>query len=103
MESFKKSVGIQRHNHTFDHEHLCTIFSVLVCNNAVYYFSPYMKYTRKYIHSVQCTNLFFLSDQNCQPFYSKINDSGMVGTTAFSSSRFAVRVFGVPIIFTIYL
>ena len=72
----------------------------------LYYFSPYIKYTRKIIHSVQCTVgsnfFFFYLTKTANSFYSKINDSSMVRTTAFSSSRFGVRVSVVPNIFTIY-
>ena len=59
-----------------------------------------MKYTRKIIHSVQCTvgsNFFLFQCKAANSFYSKINDSSRVRTTAFSSSRFGVRVFVVPI------
>ena len=69
------------------------------------YFSPYVKYTRKIIHSVQCavgSNFFFFQCKTANSFYSKINDSSRVRRTAFSSSRFGVRVSVVPNIFTIY-
>ena len=68
-----------------------------------YYFSPYMKYTKN-IHSVQCTvgsNFFFFSAK-LPTFLFKKNDSSRVRTTAFSSSRFGVRVSVVSNIFTIY-
>ena len=47
-------------------------------------------------------NSFFYLTKTANSFYSKINDSSMVWTTAFSSSRFGVRVSAVPNIFTIY-
>ena len=46
--------------------------------------------------------LVFNLTKTANSFYSKINDSSMVRTTAFSSSGFRVRVSVVPIIFTIY-
>ena len=45
---------------------------------------------------------FFFQCKTANSFYSKINDSSRVRTTAFSSSRFVVRVSVVPNIFTIY-
>ena len=67
----------------------------------IYYFSPYLKYRRKIIHSLG-SNFFFFQCKTANSFYSKINDSSRVRTTAFSSSRFRVRVSVVPNIFTIY-
>ena len=67
-----------------------------------YYFSPYMKYTRKIILSVQCTvgsNFFFFQCKTAKSYSKIINDSSRVRTTAFSSSRFGVRVSVVPNIF----
>ena len=46
-------------------------------------------------------NSFFFSAK-LPTFYSKINDSSRVRTTAFTSSRFVVRVSVVPNNFTIY-
>ena len=63
------------------------------------YFSPYMKYTRKIIHSVG-SFFFFSLTKIANSFYSKINDCGRRRTTRFSSSRFGVRVTALPKIFT---
>ena len=49
------------------------------------------KYTRKIIHSVVAF-FFFFQTKIANSFYSKINDSGRLRTTRFSSSRFGVRV-----------
>ena len=70
-----------------------------------YYFSPYMKYTRKIIHSVQGTvgsKFLFFQCKTANYFYSKINDRSRVRTTAVSSCRFRLRVSVVPNILTIY-
>ena len=53
-------------------------------------------------YSVQWGQNFFFQCKTANSFYSKINDSSRVRTTAFSSSRFGVRVCVVPNIFTIY-
>ena len=54
-------------------------------------------------YSVQWGQIsFFYLTKIANSFYSKINDSSRVRTTAFSSSRFGVRVSVVPNIFTIY-
>ena len=56
-------------------------------------------------YSLQWGHISFVNFFQCKTansFYSKINDSSRVRTTAFSSSRFGVRVSFVPNIFTIY-
>ena len=63
------------------------------------FFAVYEIY--KIIHSVQWGQFFYLT-KIAKSFYSKINDSSRVRTTAFSSSRFGVRVSVVPNNFTIY-
>ena len=77
--------------------------SVLMQVPSLFFFAVYVIYKKKYSF---CRVVFlFLSVQNCQLFFSfylKINDSSMVRTTVFSSSRFGVRVSVVPNIFTIY-
>ena len=60
-----------------------------------------MKYTRKIILSLGL--VVFFKCKTANSFYSEINDSSRVRTTAFSSSSFEVRVSFVPDIFTIYL
>ena len=47
-------------------------------------------------------NSFFFQCKTANFFYSTINDSSKVRTTAFSSSRLAIRVTVVPNIFTTY-
>ena len=64
------------------------------------FFAAYVICTKNYSFS-RVVFLFFQS-KIADSFYSKINDSSRVRTTAFSSSRFGVRLSVVPNIFTIY-
>ena len=64
-------------------------------NPFLLFFAAYVKCKKKY--SVGS----FFPVQNCQLFYSKINDSSRVRTTGFPSSRSRVRVSVVPSIFMI--
>ena len=70
------------------------------------FFAVYKIYKKNYSFSTVYSGvkfLFFYLTKTANSFYySKINDSSMVRTTAFSSSRFGVRVSVVPNIFTIY-
>ena len=66
----------------------------------VLFFAAYVICKKNYSFN-RVVFLFFISPK-LPTFYSKINDSSRVRTTAFSSSRFGVRVSVVPNISTIY-
>ena len=51
---------------------------------------------------IQWGRFLFFQCKTAKSFNSKINDNSRVKTTAFSSSRFGVRVSVVPNVFTIY-
>ena len=79
----------------------------IIQRNTNYYllfFAVYIIYKKNYSFSIVYSGvkfLFFYLTKTAN-FYSKINDSSMVRTTAFSSSRLWVRVSVVLNIFTIY-
>ena len=62
------------------------------------FFAVYVIYKKNYSFS----RVVFFQTKIANSFYSKINDSGSLRTTRFSSSRFGVRVTALPKIFTIY-
>ena len=69
------------------------------------FFAVYKIYKKNYSFSTVYSGvkfLFFYLTKTANSIYSKIHDSSMVRTTAFSSSRFGVRVSVVPNVFTIY-
>ena len=62
------------------------------------FFAAYVMCKKNYSFS----RVVLFQCKTANSFYSKINDSSRVRTTAFSSSRFGVRVSVLPNIFTIY-
>ena len=62
------------------------------CYSTLLFFAVYVIYKKKYSFS-RVVFLFFQC-KTANSFYSKINDSSRVRTTAFSSSRFGVQVTG---------
>ena len=68
--------------------------------NYLLFLAVYVIY--KKIYSFSRVVFLFFQSKTANSLYSKINDSSRVRTTAFSSSRFGVRVSIVPNIFTIY-
>ena len=68
------------------------------CSRALLFFAVYVIYKKNYSFS----RVVFFQSKTANSFYSKINDSSRVRTTAFSSSRFGVRVSVVPNVFAIY-
>ena len=84
---------------SFTHSHPSIRSTPFLC------FAVYVIYKKNYSFSTVYSGvkfLFFYLTKTANSFYSKINDSSMVRTTAFSSSRLYVRVSVVPNIFTIY-
>ena len=66
------------------------------------FFAAYVICKKNHSFSTVGSNFVFFFSAKLPTLYSKINDSSIVRTTAFSSSRFEVRVSVVPNIFTIY-
>ena len=69
--------------------------------DSLLFFAVYVIYKKNYSFS-RVVLLFFYLTKTAHSFYSKINDSSMVRTTAFSRCRLGVWVSVVPIFFTIY-
>ena len=89
---------------------LCTTFSCISVGirSGFLFFAAYVICKKNYSFStvysgVKFLFLIFFQCKTANSFYySKLNDSSRVRTTAFSSSRFGIRVSVVPNIFTIY-
>ena len=75
-------------------------YLIIYCS-ILLFFAVYVIYKKNYSFS-RVVFLFFFQAKIANSFYSKINYSGRLGTTRFSSSRFAVRVTAPPKFFTIY-
>ena len=83
------------------HQHKSNLFLLSKPDELLLFFVVYVICKKNYYSFSRVVFLFFQS-KIAKSFYSKINDSSRVRTTAFSSSRFGVRVSVVPNIFTIY-
>ena len=88
-------------------KHFCQVHTFLLRDAPILpllenllFFAAYVIYKKNYSFS-RVVFLFFQT-KIANSFYSKINDSGRLWTTRFSSSRFGVRVTALPNFFTIY-
>ena len=79
-------------------------YAVVTAAHCLLFFAVYEIYKKNYSFSTVYSGVKFLFFQckTANSFYSKINDSSRVRTTAFSRSRFGFRVSVVPNTFTIY-
>ena len=82
-------------------ETICrNLFVYNLVNSTLLFFAVYVIYKKNY--SFSRVVFHFFQTKIANSFYSKINDSGRLWTTSFSSSRFRVRVTALLKIFTIY-